>query len=342
MSSGVGFIESVAIREVWPKEHIDFTPWLETNIGDLDKVLGLGLTNARREVGAGDFSIDLVAETDFGDVVIENQFGRSDHRHLGQLIVYLAQRDVQRAIWIVEEGRPEHVKAVETLNERGVGQIWMVTVRTVRIGDSLPAPLFTVVAEPSEDAMPKGRADPDLTLAQRQRRDFMAALFAQARDQGIDSPFKNLKPDYIGLQDTPARGSGLVYRVAVNRRESRVVLTNKKGRWTGALAVLLENRQEIDEAFAACGLARPLEWTEGVTAGRWVIRYGVDVNYRDRPDETRMLELNRAAAAMKRVFDPPSRDLPLSLKRNPQNHRPRLLEPTEDLTCTMTSRSTGR
>ena len=316
MPSRVGFIESVAIREVWPKEHIDFTPWLESNIGDLDKVLGLGLTNAQKEVGAGDFSIDLVAETDFGDVVIENQFGRSDHRHLGQLITYLAQRDVQRAIWIVEEGRPEHVKAVGTLNERGVGQIWMVTVRTVRIGDSLPAPLFTVVAEPSEDAMHKGRGDPDLTLAQRQRRDFMAALFAQARDQGIDSPFKNLKPDYIGLQDTPAKGSGLVYRVAVNRRESRVVLTNKKGRWTGALAVLLENRQEIDEAFAACGLARPLEWTEEVTAGRWVIRYGVDVNYGDKPDETKMLELNQAAAAMKRVFDPHVKGLAPQLERD--------------------------
>ena len=304
MASRVGFIERVAIREVWPKEHIDFTPWIESNIGDLDKVLGLGLTNARKEVGAGDFSIDLVAETDFGDVVIENQFGRSDHRHLGQLVTYLAQRDVQRAIWIVEKGRPEHVKAVETLNERGAGQIWMVTVRTVRIGDSPPAPLFTVVAEPSEDATTNGKAVRDLTPAQRQKRDFMAALFAQARDKGIDSPFNNLTSDYTGLQDTPARGSGLVYRVAVNRRESRVVLTNKNGRWTGALAVLLKSRQKIDEAFAACGLARPLEWTEEVTAGRWVIRYGVDVNYRDKPDEAKMLELNRAAAAMKGVFDP--------------------------------------
>ena len=66
----------------------------------------------------------------------------------------------------------------------------------------------------------------------------MTALFAQAREEGIDSPFKNLKPGYVGLQHTSARGSGIVYRVAVNRQESRVVLTNTKGRWTGALAVL--------------------------------------------------------------------------------------------------------
>ncbi len=305
----VGFIETVAIRKVWRTENSDFTPWLQSHIGELDKVLGLGLSAPQREVGAGAFSIDLVAETNFGDVVIENQFDKSDHRHLGQLVTYLSHREVQRAIWIVEEARPEHVKAVKTLNDCGVAQIWMVTVQTIRICGSPVAPLFTVVAEPPEDAMTKGRTDRGLTPAERQSRDFMAALFAQARDEGIDSPFKNLKPDYIGLQDTPARGSGLVYRVAVNRRESRVVLTNKKDRWTGALAVLLENRQRIDEAFAAGDLPQTLEWSEKVTAGRWVIRYRVDVNYKDEPDRTKMLELNRASAQMKRVFDPYVRGL---------------------------------
>ena len=117
----IGFIETVNIREVWPTENAAFTPWLQSHIGELDKVLGLGLSNPQREVGAGDFSIDLVAETNFGDVVIENQFGRSDHRHLGQLVTYFSHREVQRAIWIVEEARTEHVKAVETLNDRGVG-----------------------------------------------------------------------------------------------------------------------------------------------------------------------------------------------------------------------------
>ena len=94
MSSTVGSIKNVAIRKVWPTEHADFTRWLQAHIGELDNVVGLGLTNPQREVGAGDFSIDLVAETNFGDVVIENQFGRSDHRHLGQLVTYLSQWDV--------------------------------------------------------------------------------------------------------------------------------------------------------------------------------------------------------------------------------------------------------
>ena len=67
----IGFIETVNIREVWPTENAAFTPWLQSHIGELDKVLGLGLSNPQREVGGGDFSIDLVAETNFGDIETE-------------------------------------------------------------------------------------------------------------------------------------------------------------------------------------------------------------------------------------------------------------------------------
>ena len=38
--------------------------------------------------------------------------------------------------------------------------------------------------------------------------------------------------------------------------------------------------------------------------GRWAIRYTVAANYEDEVDPARMRELNRAAAAMRRVFDP--------------------------------------
>ena len=296
MAVTVGSIKNIAISDVWPTEHSDFTPWLQAHISELDNALGLGLTNPQREVGAGDFRIDLVAETNFGDVVIENQYGRSDHRHLGQLVTYLSQRDVELAIWIAEEARPEHVKAVETLNESRIWKIWMVTVRVISIGDSDPAPLFAVVAEPDFEE-PVGQT-------KVKKRKFLAALFDQARKEGIDSPFKNLSPSIHGILHTPARGQGLVYRVAVNRHRSRVVITNARGRWLGALAVLIKNRQQIDQDFNAAGLPQPLQWIDAVNAGRWMIRYEVDVNYQDEPESAKLRELNRAAAAMKRVLDP--------------------------------------
>ena len=285
------------------------TPWLRGNVKELDKTLGLGLTNPRSEVGAGDFRIDLLAETDFGDVVIENQYGTSDHGHLGQLVTYLADRDVRLAIWIVEEGRPEHVKAVEVLNDRGVGQIWMVAVRAIQIGTSMPAPLFTVVVAPSESELAKESTGQELSPSEIRKRDFMVALIQQARDEGIESPFRNRAANPLGTLHTPARGQGLLYRVAVNGKDSRVVVTNTKDKWQGALAALLGKRAELDDSFAATGLSGALEWPEQVSAGRWAIRYTVKANWKDEIDAERLRELNRATVEMKRVFDPFINDL---------------------------------
>ncbi len=304
MQSKVGIIETVAIRTVWPKEDANFTPWLRDHIGELDKVLGLDLGNPQCEVRVGSFSVDLVAETNVGDVVIENQFGKSDHRHLGQLVTYLSHRDVEQAIWVVEEGRPEHVKAVQRLNESGMAQIWMVTVRTVRIGDSAAAPLFTIVAEPPEIPPPKPPNGDGPTPSQIKKREFMDRLFAQARAERIDSPFRNLAPSIHGILHTPAQGPGLVYRLAVNRTGSRVVVTNKRGRWLGVFDELAKHRTDIDHAITAAGLANTLVWSQQVIEGRWAIRYTVEVNWQEKTDSTKMRELNRASAEMKRVFDP--------------------------------------
>jgi hypothetical protein len=40
--------------------------------------------------------------------VIENQFGRSDHDHLGKLVTCLAAFGAKSAVWIVVEARGEH------------------------------------------------------------------------------------------------------------------------------------------------------------------------------------------------------------------------------------------
>lgn len=135
-------------------------------------------------------------------------------------------------------------------------------------------------------------------------REFMASLFKQAQVQQIDSPFKSLQPNTNGLVQTPARGPGLLYRTAVNSKESRVVLTNAKGKWVGALVELRKKQSEIESEFQAAKLSKEIKW-EQIRPDRWVIRYTVDANYQEEevnPDKMR--ELNQAAAVMKRVFDP--------------------------------------
>ena len=200
----------------------------------------------------------------------------------------------------------------------------MLTVRAIRIGSSAPAPLFTIVAPPSEIEGLGETTQQELTSTQIKRRDFIAALFAQARDEEIDSPFRHLAPSIHGILHTPARGQGSLYRVAVNSNESRVVVTNSGGRWQAALTALLDKRPQIDADFAVADLPGTLEWPEQVSAGRWAIRYAVEASYQDEPDPDRMRELNRAAAAMKRVFEPHLRELDPRLEEGSPN-------PTDDV-----------
>ena len=151
-------ITRIPLREVWKHEALDFTKWLEENIDVLNDVLGLSLDNAESEQSAGSFSVDIVAEENGRIVVIENQLEKSDHDHLGKLITYLTMLDASIAIWIVSEPRPEHVKSIAWLNESSSASFYLLKVEAIKIGDSPPAPLLTLITGPSEGATEIGRA----------------------------------------------------------------------------------------------------------------------------------------------------------------------------------------
>ena len=146
----IGRISQVPIREVWAHEARDFTTWLATDgIQHLSDQLGLQLSDAATEQPEGDLFADIVATDSEGrTIVIENQLDRTDHGHLGQVVTYLAIEGADAAIWISPEPRAEHVRSVEWLNEQTEIDVWLVRVSAIRIGDSDPAPQFTVVAGP--------------------------------------------------------------------------------------------------------------------------------------------------------------------------------------------------
>ena len=57
----VASITSVPIRNVWPDEATDFTPWLAANLGELATALGLELEAMSTEEPTGSFSLDILA-----------------------------------------------------------------------------------------------------------------------------------------------------------------------------------------------------------------------------------------------------------------------------------------
>lgn len=219
----VGKIEHVGLREVWKHEAKDFTMWLEDNIDVLSNVLGLTLSNVEREQGAGDFSVDLVAEDVTGEtVVIENQLGKSDHDHLGKLLTYLASLEAKTAIWIVGAPRPEHVRAVGWLNESGLAKFYLVKLEAIRISGSLPAPLFTLITGPSEEVAEAGEKKKELAGRHHARLRFWTELLDRAKQ--VTKLHANISPGSAGWVGASAGRSGLAFNYVILKHDARVEL----------------------------------------------------------------------------------------------------------------------
>ncbi len=85
-------------------------------------------------------------------MIVENQFGQTDHDHLGKLLTYCAGTEADVVIWIAERLNEEHLAALECLNENtrsGVG-FFGVELELLRISDSPLAPNFRVLVQPNE------------------------------------------------------------------------------------------------------------------------------------------------------------------------------------------------
>src|ERR1700761_4920732 len=103
----LGRLEKVSLREVWLSESSEFTPWLaqEENLKLLGEAIGIELELEAQEKEVGPFRADILckdvgASTTEGWVLIENQLGRTDHSHLGQLLTYAAGLSAETIVWI--------------------------------------------------------------------------------------------------------------------------------------------------------------------------------------------------------------------------------------------------
>lgn len=154
MATALGSIDNVNPRKVWPNEASDFTPWLAAHIDLLGEALGLDIEITQTEAAVGAFSLDILGKVSGSDrvVIVENQLERTDHVHLGQLLAYAAGLDAKIVVWISPDVRDEHRQAIHWLNEQTTDAVafFAVNLEVWRIGNSLPAPRFNVVAQPSE------------------------------------------------------------------------------------------------------------------------------------------------------------------------------------------------
>ncbi len=148
------------LRNVWRDEARDFSPWLskEENLALIGETLNFGsdwLELVETEAKVGRFSADIVCRDTGRDdhiIVIENQFGSSDHDHLGKLLTYAAGLKSKTVIWIAEIIRDEHRAAIDLLNDATDDdfQFFALEIELWKIEDSLIAPRFNIIAKPND------------------------------------------------------------------------------------------------------------------------------------------------------------------------------------------------
>ena len=208
----------VQIKKIWKREDKDFNPWLgqEENLERLGGVLGLELVDPLVHPPVGEFEADiLVRDAASGgserDIVIENQFGKTNHKHLGQLITYAAGINATKIIWLVEHDRNDHRAAIDWLNELTPADVcfFMIKIQVFKIENSPPAPHFELLAYPNNWTKKAKTSAFKLSEELRDRdqnvlefcHDFVA--FANKQDY---KPLKGINPaasaaggQYIGL-----------------------------------------------------------------------------------------------------------------------------------------------
>ena len=249
-------LHRVSLRDVWKNEAYDFTPWLEENIDILGEAIDLNLVNVEREKKTESiFSVDLIAEDEAtgGIVVIENQLQKSDHDHLGKLITYLTAMQAQKAVWIVSDSRPEHVAAINWLNESTNADFYLLKIEAVGIGESNPAPLLTVIVGPSEIGKSVGRMKQETKESHRLIEAWFKALVLHPDAELHKNQIIRGSQPYLSRR-AETSGSSFNYRVRKNDSciDTYIDLGSaKKAKQESKLIFkyLLEHKDQIEKAL---------------------------------------------------------------------------------------------
>ena len=298
-------ITRIPLRAVFPHEARDFSRWLEENIDVLNDALDISLSNPEREQSAGDFSVDIVAEDESGaKVIIENQLEKSNHDHLGKVITYLVAMEARAAIWIVSDPRPEHVSAITWLNESSNADFYLLKLEAIKIGDSDPAPLFTLIVGPSESIKAVGKAKHDFVERYETRSAFWKELLDEAKTKTrLHAAITPGKYSWIGAGSGK---SGITFNYVIWEHESGVELYIDRGKDSEVenkviFDALLQDKEEIEKVFGG-----PLEWERLDNKRASRIRRSFDHGgYKDKDDWEKIIpEMTSAMVSLEKSLTP--------------------------------------
>lgn len=286
------FVRIKNLKGTWANEAYDFTPWLAGNLDLLSEALGLGqdgLELVDTEVPVGAYSADIVCTDTTQDtpetVLIENQYGRSDHDHFGKIITYASGLTASTIVLVCETLREEHRTALTWLNSitEDSHKFFAVELELWRINDSPIAPRFNVVVNPDNwarmaELAKKSEASGELTELKKLYLKYWGTFreyFITMNGVIDDIPSRPRKPLPQQWTGYSIGKSGVEINLAVNTQAQflRVELTLHGSRAKERKEKLLQQKQEVEKE-----LGYNLEWDDlqGTQQCVRLHKYGVD------------------------------------------------------------------
>lgn len=282
----IGKVERVALRNVWNNEARDFTVWLAENLDAISEELDIPMTLVETEKSVGTFNVDVLAVDNYGNyVVIENQLEKTDHDHLGKVLTYTTNLDAKTAIWISSNPRKEHIEAISWLNEYTPVNFYLLKIEAIKIGESKPAPLFSIVSEPNEESKKIGEKKIELTQSNMRRKEFWEQLLERSQEK--TTLFANIKPGVGSWLSIGVGLSGMQLNYIIRSDAGGLEVYIDKGKESDDINkarfdYLFERKDEIESS-----VGETLEWSRNdekrASAIRW--KYPIGLNEIERHEE---------------------------------------------------------
>jgi len=302
----LGRLQKVELREAWPNEAQNFTPWLAQpeNLTLLGEAIGRDLEPHAEEQSVGPFRADIVCREVGTDawVLVENQLERTDHNHLGQLLTYAAGLNTVTVVWVAERFTDEHRAALDWLNQKTPEDIsfFGLEVELWKIGNSQLAPKFNVVCKPNVWTRHVA-ASTDTSESKQLCWDYWSGVIEALQPYGILSP--ETKP--LGRQDT--RFDVGWHTFFLKAYFSRVK-KKKQGVWVSCRGPhgyenylrLKDHQHEIEQAFGDT-----LEWQAEQDKDQGTLMhyiYGKDATDRSKWPEQHSLIAQKVASLYRAVL----------------------------------------
>lgn len=106
----------ISLKDYFGGEASGFTPWLAKHEQVIRDIVEVEVELYKREAKVDSYYIDLMFRNGKDVYVVENQYGESNHDHLGKCVVYSSLVNAKKTVWIAEGFSNEYQKIFNSLN----------------------------------------------------------------------------------------------------------------------------------------------------------------------------------------------------------------------------------